>query len=143
MRVISKMIAWQSRRDSVQKNSLSVFTPLDPKSTREELGQISLIMDWQSARNKKWIRTIAFILIVCFVNQDLVWAQEGTPVWSKGQNGNFAVKPQPVTPQGGIAIPKDVAVTKEVYNSPQRTTNNEQRSTIINIQDAHASLAAQ
>ncbi|MDP3791354.1 MAG: glycosyltransferase family 2 protein, partial [Candidatus Omnitrophota bacterium] len=132
------MFAWRSRRDSVQKISLSVFSHLDPISTREELGRKSLIMDWQSARNKKWIRAIALILIVCFVNQDLVWAQEGSPVWSKGQNGNFALKPQPVTPQGGIAIPKDVAVTKEVYKS----TNGGDK-TIINIQDAHASLAAQ
>ncbi|MCX5665841.1 MAG: hypothetical protein NT036_02165, partial [Candidatus Omnitrophica bacterium] len=81
---------------------------------------------------------MAAVLIVCFINQDLVWAQEGTPVWSKGQNGNFAVKPLATTPQGGISIPKDVAVTKEVYKS----TNGDDR-TIINIQDAHSSLAAQ
>ncbi|MFA5500425.1 MAG: hypothetical protein WC404_05045, partial [Candidatus Omnitrophota bacterium] len=94
-------------------------------------------MDWRSSRNRKWIRTISLVLIVCFFYQDLVWAQGGTPVWSKGQNGNFVVKPQAVTPQGGISIPKDVAVTKEVYNS----SNGDK--TIINIQDAHASYAAQ
>ena len=132
------MFAWLSRRDSAKENSSSVFDYSDPISTRGELGGKSLIMDLQSARNKKWIRAVALILTACFINQDLVWAQEGTPVWSKGQNGNFAVKTQPVTPQGGIAIPKDVAVTKEVYNS-----SNSGSKTIINIQDAHSSLAAQ
>ena len=95
-------------------------------------------MDWQSARNKKWIRTIAIVLTVCFIHQDLVWAQGGTPVWSKGQNGSFNFK-KPAEPNqlnGNINIPKDVAVTKEVY----RGTGNK---TIINIQDAHASYAAQ
>ncbi|MDP2929936.1 MAG: hypothetical protein Q8O01_07780, partial [Candidatus Omnitrophota bacterium] len=123
------------------KKPLSIYS----LSTREELGRQSLIMDLQSARNKKWIRAIALVLIVTFVNQDLIWAQGGNPVWSKGSNppiasgqdGTFNYKP-PVTPQGGIAIPKDAAATKEVYKS----TNGDAK-TIINIQDAHASLAAQ
>ena len=105
------------------------------KSTREELGSKSLIMDWQSARNKKWIRAIALILVITFINQDLTWAQGGTPIWSKGSNGSFSYKP-PLNVNGGITIPKDVAVTKEVH-----TTTGDK--TIINIQDAHASLGAQ
>ena len=105
------------------------------KSTREEMGAKSLIMDWQSPRNKHWIRTIALLLVITFINQDLVWAQSGTPIWAKGQNGSFAFKP-PTPVNGGITIPKDVAVTKEVY-----TTSGDK--TIINIQDAHASLGAQ
>src|SRR3990167_1771897 len=86
------------------------------QSVREELGSTSLIMDWQSPRNKKWIRAIALILTITFINQDIVWAQGGTPAWSKGESGSFAVK-QPPGVQGGIAIPKDVAVTKEVYTT--------------------------
>ncbi|OGW95336.1 MAG: hypothetical protein A3K16_03065, partial [Omnitrophica bacterium RIFCSPLOWO2_01_FULL_45_24] len=130
------MLAWQSRKNSVQKNSKSAFIQSDSISTREELGSNSLIMDWQSLRNKKWIRAIALILIICFVHQDLVWAQGGTPIWSKGSNGSFNFKP-PVTPQGGVAVPKDIALTKEVFKSTAGD------KTIINIQDAHASFAAQ
>src|SRR3989338_3051056 len=102
---------------------------------RDELGSKSLIMDWQSPRNKRWIRIIALILVVTFIHQDLVWAQGGTPIWSKGPNGSFALK-TPVNVNGGIAVPKDVAVTKEVYTAGGDKT-------IINIQDAHASLGAQ
>src|SRR3989338_5974971 len=99
------MLAWQSRKNSVQKNSKSAFIQSDSISTREELGSNSLIMDWQSLRNKKWIRAIALILIICFVHQDLVWAQGGTPIWTKGQNGSFSFKgAAPLN--GGIAIPK-------------------------------------
>ncbi|MBN2453494.1 MAG: hypothetical protein JXB40_04455, partial [Candidatus Omnitrophica bacterium] len=104
-------------------------------STRDEMGSKSLIMDWQSPRNKKWIRIVALILVVTFINQDLVWAQDGAPVWSKGQNGSFSFKP-PVNVASPINVPKDVAVTKEVYTAPGDRT-------IINIQDAHASLGAQ
>ena len=109
---MSRMIAWQ--RSDIR----------DEKSTREELGATSLIMDWQSPRNKKWIRSIAIALIVCFINQDIIWAQEGAPVWSKGQNGSLSFKPTNVN--GSIAVPKDVAVTKEVF-----TTSGDK--TIINI----------
>ncbi|MCM8761072.1 MAG: hypothetical protein NC933_02910, partial [Candidatus Omnitrophica bacterium] len=95
----------------------------------------SLIMDWQSPRNKKWIRLVAIVLVVTFINQDIIWAQGGTPTWSKGQNGSFSFK-TPVNVDGNITVPKDFAVTKEVYTAPGDKT-------IINIQDAHASLGAQ
>ena len=116
------MEAW--RKDATQEVS----------STRDELGGASLIMDWQSPRNKKWIRTIAIGLIVCFVNQDIVWAQSGTPIWTKTQAGSSNFKPLNVN--ASIAIPKDVAITKEVF----KTVGDK---TIINIQDAHDSLTAQ
>ncbi|MFA5147462.1 MAG: hypothetical protein WC515_08825, partial [Candidatus Omnitrophota bacterium] len=127
------MKAWRLNEDH------HFFSP-DPSektdiSTREELGSKSLIMDWQSHRNRKWIRTVALILVVTFVHQDLVWAQGGTPIWSKGSNGSFSVKPS-ATPESTITVPKDVAVTKEAYTGKDGKT-------IINIQDAHASLTAQ
>ncbi|MDP3789957.1 MAG: glucan biosynthesis protein, partial [Candidatus Omnitrophota bacterium] len=132
------MNAWQGKGD--HSGTAVNFSG----GTREELGSKSLIMDWQSQRNKKWIRVIALLLIVTFVNQDLIWAQGGTPVWAKktnpsagsGQDGSFSVN-TPVNVNSNIAIPKDVAVTKEVYNAAGGN------KTIINIQDAHASLAAQ
>src|SRR3989338_5536698 len=108
------MNAWRSKEIGVE-------------STREELGSKSLIMDWQSPRNKHWIRIIALILIVTFINQDIIWAQGGTPVWSKGQNGSFAYK-QPLNVTGGVAVPRDIAVTKEVYTGANGKT-------IINIRD--------
>ncbi|MCX5666038.1 MAG: hypothetical protein NT036_03190, partial [Candidatus Omnitrophica bacterium] len=132
------MNAWQARRKAPQNGDVEEISSRDSLSTREELGRKSLIMDLQSARNKKWIRAIALFLVVTFVNQDLIWAQEGSPVWSKGQNGNFALKTQAPASHGAMPIPKDIAVTKEVYNSTNGGGN-----TIINIQDAHASLAAQ
>ncbi|MFA6079744.1 MAG: hypothetical protein WC779_08380, partial [Candidatus Omnitrophota bacterium] len=114
------MIAWQKKtRESVDT------------STREELGSTSLIMDWQSRRNKKWIRTVALLLTVCFIHQDLVWAQGGAPVWLNAPTGNVSARPQS-NPASGITIPKDVAITKEVFNAGDKT--------IINIQDAHSSL---
>ncbi|MDD5423256.1 MAG: hypothetical protein PHT32_07565, partial [Candidatus Omnitrophica bacterium] len=86
-------------------------------------------MDWQSAHNRGWIRIIAILIVICFIHQDIVWAQGGSPVWSKGSNGTFNVNTK-------IDLPKDVAVTKEVHtgSSPK---------TIINIQDAHSSIGAQ
>ena len=113
----------------------------DGLGTREELGSKSLIMDWQSSHNKWWIRLVAVTLTIAFIHQDIVWAQEGTPVWSKGQNGSFNVK-TPLnnnnTLNANIAIPKDVAVTKEVFKG-----SSGDNKTIINIQDAHSSLTAQ
>ena len=108
---------------------------VDGPTTRDELGSGSLIMDWQSPRNKNWIRTIAILLTICFVHQDLVWAQGGTPIWAKGQGGSVAGKTEGA--DGQITIPKDVATTKEVYKSATGD------KTIINIQAAHASLGAQ
>ncbi|MDP2912656.1 MAG: hypothetical protein Q8N91_01440, partial [Candidatus Omnitrophota bacterium] len=97
-------------------------------------------MDWQSPRNKKWIRAVALILIITFINQDLVFAQGGTPAWGQAQK---TIDHRPQTTDHSIALPKDIAVTKEVYNAVQRTTNDERQTTIINIQDAHSSLGAQ
>ena len=59
-------------------------------TTREELGSTSLIMDWQSVRNRKWIRLIALLVVFAFINQDIVWAQGGNPVWGKPANANTA-----------------------------------------------------
>ena len=135
------MNAWLNRRTAAQDVLSELSDNRISASTREEMGSSSLIMDWQSQRNKKWLRIIALILTVCFIHQDLVWAQGGTPIWAKAPNGSFNFKANGQnTP---INIPKDIAVTKEVYNAPSRTTNDERRTTIINIQDAHDSFTAQ
>jgi len=114
-------------------------------------------MDWQSPHNKWWIRLVAVTLTIAFIHQDIVWAQEGAPVWSKPANekwGPAASPPGELSPNGtvpishntlnaNISIPKDIATVKEAYFPSNRTTQNAERTTIINIQDAHASLEAQ
>jgi hypothetical protein len=96
-------------------------------------------MDWKSYHSRKWIRTIASILVVTFIHQDALWAQGGTPVWSKQANGNFSFK-QPISTQGEpIRVPYDVAVTKDSHVAATSPGT----KTIINIQDVHASLGAQ
>ncbi|MFA6079734.1 MAG: hypothetical protein WC779_08330, partial [Candidatus Omnitrophota bacterium] len=74
-------------------------------------------------RNKGWIRIVSIILIVTFINQDLVWAQDTASVLSKETAGSFS-------------LPKDLATAKDVHIAKSGKT-------IINIQDAHASIGAQ
>ncbi|MDD3906112.1 MAG: hypothetical protein PHS46_06265, partial [Candidatus Omnitrophica bacterium] len=139
--------------------------------TREELGNASLIMDWRSPHNKWWMRLVAVTLTLCFIYQDVVWAQDGQPVWSKPVNEKWGQSPSgtvPISLNANIAIPKDIATVKEAYKAssiPRRGQNyssslaedrvekdnfglardeSESKSkTVIQIQDAHASLAAQ
>lgn len=70
-------------------------------------------MSFNSPAHKPWVRALAIILIATFINQDIVWAQGSV----------------------GVTVPKNIASTKEVLNSGGKT--------IINIQDAHASVGAQ
>ncbi|MFA6142837.1 MAG: hypothetical protein WC738_06065, partial [Candidatus Omnitrophota bacterium] len=109
--------------------------------TQESEIKPNIFMDLTSPRNKRALRVISFVLIVAFINQDLVWAQGGTPIWSKpaqttSQNEKLGTVPN-------FSIPKDVAVTKEVYNGKSTSGQKSGPKTIINIQDAHASLTAQ
>ena len=90
----------------------------------DSLNEKPLIMDWRSSHNRWWIRVVSITLTIAFIHQDVVWAQEGAPVWSR--------------PSPDITIPKDVAITKEVYQG-----SDADKKTIINIQDAHSSLGAQ
>ncbi|MDD5423003.1 MAG: hypothetical protein PHT32_06265, partial [Candidatus Omnitrophica bacterium] len=86
-------------------------------------------MDWRSAHNKVWIRSIAIFIVICFIHQDIVWAQGGSPVWSSKTGGSFNLN-------SPVNVPKDEAVTKEVHTGTSGKT-------IINIQDAHSSIGAQ
>ena len=36
----------------------------------------NLIMDLRSPRNKWWMSTVAVILVICFIHQDIVWARD-------------------------------------------------------------------
>ncbi|MDD5136692.1 MAG: hypothetical protein PHN63_05035, partial [Candidatus Omnitrophica bacterium] len=74
------------------------------------------------SKSKIWIKIIAIPLLAAFLSQDIVFAQGGI---------------------AEISAPKNLVSSQESYKVPIRTTNDERRTTIINIQDAHASLSAQ
>ncbi len=95
------------------------------KSVKNELTSKCLFTGWQSHRKKKWICLIAIILTCTFIPQNIAYSQDAAPIWSKEQNGN-----------GDVRIPKEIAVIKESYAASNGKT-------VINIQDAHASLGAQ
>ncbi|MFA5144356.1 MAG: hypothetical protein WC522_09410, partial [Candidatus Omnitrophota bacterium] len=158
------MLAWQGRTWS-DGESFS----LREGSTRGESASMGLetdspkplIMDLRSPRNKWWMSTVAVTLIICFIHQDIVWAQEGTPVWSSKASGSFntpKTTPPPLNNNNlnaNIALPKDIAVVKEAYsastlrhgqssdNSLAQEEPGSQQKTVIQIQDAHASMSAQ
>src|SRR3989338_6995663 len=98
-------------------------------------------------KDKIWFKVISISLVIAFLNQDLVWAQGGQPVWleHKQSPANLGDSPlkrgqSPITAVkelNGISIPKEIAVTKGV------STASGDGNLIINIQDAHASLSAQ
>ncbi|MDO8535723.1 MAG: hypothetical protein Q7S30_01750, partial [Candidatus Omnitrophota bacterium] len=116
-------------------------------------------MDWQSPHNKWWIRIIAIVLTIAFINQDIIWAQDGAPVWSKqSRPEDFVTRKgagnDMLFPGHETSIPRDIATVKEVYSpfrDPERHgeqhalsgSRNDNPKTIIQIQDAHSSLGAQ
>ena len=76
------MLAWRKNNNSVD--------------AREEMRETTaLIMDLRSSRNKVWMSAVAWVLIICFINQDIVWAQSGTPVWVKQSSANTPAKTDP------------------------------------------------
>ncbi|MFC1577258.1 hypothetical protein ACFL3N_02850, partial [Candidatus Omnitrophota bacterium] len=137
------MFAWKSAKIDLNfftnfKSSLKKF-----KSAREAQDEPNpLIMDLRSPRNKRWIRLIAWVIIIAFLNQDIVRAQGGEPILLKSAAPSDKTlrynynKQAPIDNLQGVSIPQNIAVTKESYDSGGGDI-------IINIQDAHASLGAQ
>ncbi|MCX5667271.1 MAG: 3-dehydroquinate synthase [Candidatus Omnitrophica bacterium] len=74
------------------------------------------------SKSKIWIKIIAAPLLITFLSQDIVFAQGGL---------------------AGISVPKNLVSSQESYKAPQPNTQYPIPNTIINIQDAHASLNAQ
>jgi anaerobic magnesium-protoporphyrin IX monomethyl ester cyclase len=74
------------------------------------------------SKSKIWIKIIAIPLLIIFLNQDIVFAQGGL---------------------AEISVPKNLVSSQESYNAPILNTQYSILNTIINIQDAHASLSAQ
>jgi len=80
----------------------------------------------------KWlVRAIASAVVVCFVWQDVLFAQGGVPTWSSVKSKNI-----PRNTISAIEVPYDAGVARVVkpFNSDE---------IIVNIQDAHGSLDAQ
>ena len=87
-------------------------------------------------RYKLWIRVISAILIVTFVNQDIIWAQGQAiaPAESYIRPSDKRTEGVVIDPRS-VHIPRSLAISKDRYHAGGKT--------IINIQDAHSSLGAQ
>ncbi|MGB3113099.1 MAG: WbqC family protein, partial [Candidatus Omnitrophota bacterium] len=85
-------------------------------------------------RHALFFKVVALVVVCAFIVFDITWAQGGVaPVWQHA-------KPQDIDSQvkgpNGLTVPYAAGTAQDVYvNGSKRT--------IINIQDAHASLAAQ
>ncbi|NQT32448.1 MAG: hypothetical protein HQ594_02105, partial [Candidatus Omnitrophica bacterium] len=89
--------------------------------------------DWKK-RHAFFIKCVSLTLALIFFHQQLGWSQNGHPVWAQAQPIDIAYQDKVDTK--GLEIPHDIADTQEALI-------NGGDETIINIQDAHASLSAQ
>ena len=81
------------------------------------------------------VRIVAILLIMTFGIQTMAQAQDTAPVWPKGDNSLASARNY--AGSLSVKVPKDIAITKDVYRAAGAD------KTIINIQDAHASISAQ
>ena len=93
---------------------------------------VESMADWRK-RHAFLFKTIAYILIFAFILYDITWAQGGTPIWHEARP-NIALNGK--ARLNGFKIPYDAGTAQEAFS-------NEGGETIVNIQDAHASLSAQ
>jgi len=100
-------------------------------STKEDNSNYG-IADWKK-RNAFFIKCVSILLSIIFFHQQAGWTQEGKPVWTEIKSYDAYHEKLDNT---SIDIPYDVANTQEALA-------NGGDEVIINIQDAHASLAAQ
>ncbi|MBF0217203.1 MAG: hypothetical protein HQL30_09460 [Candidatus Omnitrophica bacterium] len=71
-----------------------------------------------------------------FTEQQIGWTENGKPVWTVAKSDEMVIK-QEVNAEKNIEIPYDLANTQEAK------INGKSDQVVINIQDAHSSLAAQ
>lgn len=91
------------------------------------------VAEWRR-RHALRVKFVSAVLALIFLNDQAGWAQSGKAVWAQ-------TKPADMTSQAGVNghqfdIPHDIASTQEAVM-------NGGKETIIQIQDAHASLSAQ
>ena len=85
-------------------------------------------------RHALFFKVVALVVVCAFIAFDITWAQGGTaPVWQHAKPENIDSQ---VKGPNGLTVPYATGTAQDVYI-------NGSKKTIINIQDAHASLAAQ
>ncbi|MDD5634740.1 MAG: hypothetical protein PHW46_05655, partial [Candidatus Omnitrophica bacterium] len=91
------------------------------------------ITEWKN-RHKLLLKIVSVVLSVVFLNDQVGWSQDGKPVWAEARPYVAQYPTKFNTPD--INIPYDLAEKEEaVINGGDEV--------VINIQDAHSSLAAQ
>src|SRR3989338_2358331 len=81
-------------------------------------------------------KVISSLIVLCFIGQDIVSAQGGTPLWSKVTQSQESKAGSRENQLKQITIPADSGLTRKAVVSG---TND----VVINIQDAHSKLGAQ
>ena len=122
------MLAWRQHDDPISSHNEDERDPAF-YSDAESHG----MADWRR-RHAFSFKVLAYLLTITFLVYDITWAQGGQPLlW---QNARPTVKLNGSAPINDIKIP---------YNAgqPQNAYSNGGDEIILNIQDAHASLAAQ
>src|SRR3989338_1930113 len=85
-----------------------------------------------NSRFKALIRVVAAVTCFTFIAQDFSWAAGSKPVWTNASEEGS--RPSPLSKT--FTIPYDAGVTRSVKPASGEET-------VINIQDAHASIGAQ
>src|SRR3989338_434451 len=81
-------------------------------------------------------KVISSLIVLCFIGQDIVSAQGGTPLWSKVTQSQESKAGSRENQLKQITIPADSGLTRKAVVSGTSDV-------IINIQDAHSKLGAQ
>jgi hypothetical protein len=119
------MDAWRNMRDVTS-------------SAPEPDGEFQGINTWKR-RHMLLVRTISLTLSVLFLHQQIVMADGGELLWANALKGNQSQNKYGTDnriTQKDIEIPNDVAEKQDSYD-------NGDGRLIVQVQDAHASLAAQ
>ncbi|MBL7158183.1 MAG: hypothetical protein ISS91_01590, partial [Candidatus Omnitrophica bacterium] len=123
------MKAWQRKKRNIKEFQVSGFR-LQAMNTKPATTNLPL----STFRTTRPCKIIAVLLIFAFIIYDITWAQGGEPLAWRSAKPAVAINGRPRL--NGIQIPYDAGQTQEVFS-------NGGEEVIINIQDAHASLAAQ
>ncbi|MGB3114410.1 MAG: hypothetical protein WBC00_07330, partial [Candidatus Omnitrophota bacterium] len=126
------MKTWRKEENSLGNN----INAWQKESTPGNLNSTSDIQGISTFRRRHslFCKVVAFTVIIAFIVFDITWAQGGTaPVWQHAKPENIESQ---VKGPNGLTVPYATGTAQDVYI-------NGSKQTIINIQDAHASLAAQ
>ncbi|MFA6636653.1 MAG: hypothetical protein WCV56_06090, partial [Candidatus Omnitrophota bacterium] len=91
------------------------------------------ISTWRR-RNALFIKVVCLAVSLIFLNEQIGWTQDGQPIWTSVKPSQPSYEDHPL--MRNFKVPNDIAGTQEIEI-------NGGEETVIHIQDAHASLAAQ